>query len=52
MGSGVHHDGMDPLAFFIAHVATRKTILGAEPWDGPPPHRRRRPDNRAGRVRT
>ena len=40
---------MDPLAFLIAHDATRKGILGAEPWDRP---RRRRPAKRDGRVRT
>jgi hypothetical protein len=42
---------MDPLAFFIAHDATRQAVLGAKPWDRPPRRRRRRPANRAPRVR-
>jgi hypothetical protein len=42
---------MDPLAFLIAHDATRNAILGKEPWDRPARRRFRRPANRSQRVR-
>jgi hypothetical protein len=41
---------MDPLAFLLAHNATRTAVSGSEPWD-PTPRRRRRPANRAERIR-
>jgi hypothetical protein len=41
---------MDPLAFLLAHDATRNGIVGAEPWDRPR-RRRRRSENRAARIR-
>jgi len=46
---------MDPLAFLLAHDATRRAALGATPWEQPaktPRRRLRRPANRAGRIRS
>jgi hypothetical protein len=40
---------MDPLAFFIAHEATRRLVDGAQTGDA---RRTRRPPIRARRVRT
>ena len=49
MALGGHHDRMDPIAFLISRNASLRALEGAEPM---PLRRRRRPENRSGRVRT